>query len=67
MIANTTAVEWDGRDLLAEVVRLREERDRLRGALAAYRSALRSGERESAQLCQIGDVALSSLSEQEDA
>lgn len=35
-----------------------QENQRLREALAAYRSALRSGERESAQLREVGDAAL---------
>jgi hypothetical protein len=45
-------------DALAAVV---AERDVLRSALGAYRSALRSGEPESDQLCALGDSALSSV------
>lgn len=49
--------------LQAEARALEADRDRLRKALAAYRSALRSGEPESDQLREFGDAALTEQSE----
>lgn len=42
-----------------QLVAMQDERDRLREALVAYRSALRSGESETERLRALGDEALS--------
>ncbi len=47
--------EWR---VVADALAASAERDRLREALGAYRSALRSGERETEQLRAVGDAAL---------
>ena len=56
-------------DRLAEIeqreIRERERTARLTAALAAYRSAVRSGERESEQLRAMGDAALAAAGEEQ--